>query len=123
VIRVLLLEMTGIVADLVRQIVARHEDIEVVGCLPDATNLGAVAGIPRVELVITEYRGDGESLRRLDPVLAASPGLCALAVEDRGRAASMYELKPHLRQLGPLSAERLIELIRMSASPSPTRES
>jgi hypothetical protein len=123
VIRVLLVEMTGIAADLVRQVVAQQEDIEIVGCLPEAAELGAVAGVPSVELLITEYRADRESLRRLDPILASNPGLRALAVEEGGRAASMYELKPHLRRLGPLSAEGLIEFIRRSAAHPPGWES
>jgi hypothetical protein len=119
VIRVLLLEMTGLAADLVQKIVAQHEDIEIVGSLPDATDLRAVGEVPRVQLVITEYPGGQVNLRRLDPILASRPGLCALAVENGGRAASLYALKPHLRPLGPLSAERLVEFIRTCASRTP----
>jgi hypothetical protein len=119
VIRVLLLEITGIVADLVRRIVIQHDDVEIVGAFPDATDLRSLGEITGVDLVITEYQDDRSSLRRLDPILAARPGLRALAIEGDGRSASVYALVPQLTQLGPLSAGRLMELIRTSASRSP----
>ena len=122
VIRVLFLAMTGFVADLVRQIVAPHDDIEIVGSLPNPPDLNAVGAVPPADLLIIECDADRAGLRRLDPLLAARPGLKALAIEDDGRSASMYALVPRFTQLGPLSADRLIDFIRASGSHSSTSE-
>jgi hypothetical protein len=92
--------MTGITADLVRHIVAPHDDIEIVDAIPDA------------DLVITTYHPRRADAIALDQALAAKPGLRALAVRDEGRTAVMYTLVPQTTQLGPLSPDTLVELIR-----------
>jgi hypothetical protein len=46
-----------------------------------------------------------------DRLLAAKPGLRALAVQDQGRTAVMYRLVPQTTQLGPLSPDTLVEFI------------
>jgi hypothetical protein len=113
------LDMTGIVADIVRQTVSQHEDIEIVASLPDANGLESVTETADVDLVITAYRPNQSDLGRFDRALAAKPGLRVLAIEGEGRTACMYTLLPHTRQLGPLSPRTLIGFIRASAaSPS-----
>jgi hypothetical protein len=101
--------MTGMTADLVRHVVAQHDDIEIVDSVAD------------VDVVITMYPRQRAELRHVDLVLAAKPGLRALAVEDRGRTAVMYALVPETTELGPLSADTLVEFIRTLPRPDPCR--
>jgi hypothetical protein len=107
--------MSGIVADIVRQTVSRHDDIEIVASLPDVDGLESVVETAEVDLVITAYRPHQSELRRFDRALAARPGLRVLAIGNEGRTACMYTLLPETTQLGPLSPGTLIEFIRASA--------
>jgi hypothetical protein len=104
--------MTGIAGDLVRQIVAQHDDIEIVDAVANADDLDALGTLADVDLVITMYPPHRSELRHLDRILAAKPGLRALAVKDEGRTAVMYALVPQTRELGPLSPDTLVEFIR-----------
>ena len=115
-IRVLLLDMSGIVADIVRQTVSQHDDIEIVDSLQDVRRLESAARKRDVDLVITAYRPHESDLRRFDRALVARPGLRVLAIEDDGRTACIYTLWPRTIQLGPLSPQRLIEFIREATS-------
>jgi DNA-binding NarL/FixJ family response regulator len=110
-IGVLLLDMTGIAGDLVRQIVAEQDDIEMVDATASSADLDRIS-LGQVDLVITMYRDDRFGSVHLDRLLAAKPGLRALAVQDQGRTAVMYQLVPQTTQLGPLSPDTLVELIR-----------
>ena len=118
-IRVLLLDLTGMGADIVRQTVSQHDDIEIVASLPDESRLESVAEMAEVDLVITAYRPHESELRRFDRALVARPGLRVLAIANEGRTACMYTLLPQTTELGPLSPETLIEFIRASARSQP----
>ena len=104
--------MTGVTADLVRHIVAEHDDIQIVDSVANADGRDAAGELADVDLVITKYPRKRSELTQLDRVLAAKPGLRALAVQDRGRTAVMYTLVPQTTQLGPLSPDTLVEFIR-----------
>ncbi|HEV2772467.1 MAG TPA: hypothetical protein VGV57_06510 [Thermoleophilaceae bacterium] len=104
--------MNGIAGDLVRQIVAQHDDIEIVDAVANADYLDALGTVADLDLVITTYGPHRAELRHLDRVLAARPGLSALATQDQGRTAVMYTLVPKTTQLGQLSPDTLVEFIR-----------
>jgi DNA-binding NarL/FixJ family response regulator len=116
-VRVVLLERSRIVADLVREVVSQHDDVEVVASVTDARGLQSVVESGEVDLVITTFSPTEPELRRLDLVLVARPGLRVLAVEDDGRRASMYALVPQMTRLGPLSPQTLIDFIRSAPRP------
>jgi hypothetical protein len=111
-IRVLLLEMTGIVADLVRRTVSEQADLEIVASVPALHELDVTAAAAEADLVITPYPSSAAGLSRFDDLLGARPGLRVLAIEDDGRRASMYALAPQATELGLLTPETLIEFIR-----------
>ena len=105
-VRILLLEMTGIAADIIRHVVVQHSDIEIVDRDPGHSEP------PDVDLVIAMHSSDRSAMRELDRVLTSKPGLCALTVEERGGTALLYRLVPQTTELGPLSPETLVEFIR-----------
>jgi len=111
-IGVLLWRMSGIAADLVRQSVARHDDIEIVDAVMTADDLRGGATLDEVDVVITMLRRDRSDATHLDRLLVAKPGLCALAIQYEGRTAVMYTLVPHTTPLGTLTPDTLIDFIR-----------
>lgn len=118
-IRVLLLDVTGMAGDIVRQILSHHDDVEIVASIPDVNALESVPEIAEVDVVITSSSRNQPDLGRVDRVLAARPRVRVLAVEDDGRTASVYMLRPHRTELGPLSPETLIASIRASRHDEP----
>ena len=118
-IRVLLLGLTGIAADIVRQVVSQQKDVEIVASLEDVDDVELFARIENVDLVITAYPSCKSGLSRFNPALATKPGLRVLAIEDDGRTACMYTLLPHTTQLGPLSPKSLLQFIRASIQSQP----
>jgi DNA-binding NarL/FixJ family response regulator len=118
-IRVLLLDLTEIVAGIVGRAISPHDDIEIVGSVSDVRDLELLAEAQQADLVITAYRPEESNLSRFDAVLTSRPGLRVLAIENEGRTACMYALLPQTRELGPLSPKTLIEFIRASAQGQP----
>jgi DNA-binding NarL/FixJ family response regulator len=118
-IRVLLLDLTGMVADIVREVASQQDDVEIIASLQNIDDVESVAQRADVDVVITAYAPNQSELRRYDRALAARPGLRVLAIEDDGRTAFMYSLQPQMTQLGPLSPKTLIEFIRAAAPSEP----
>ena len=118
-IRVLLFGLTGMVADIVREVVSQEDDVKIVASLQDIGQVESTAETAEVDLVITAYPPNQSELRRFDRSLAARPGLRVLAIEDDGRSACMYTLLPRTTELGPLSPKTLIEFIRASVRTDP----
>ena len=114
--RILLLEMTGLAADLVRHAVEEHSDLEIVASVPALDRLDATASAAEADIVITQYKPAGAGLSRFDRLLRARPAVRVLAIEDDGRRASMYALAPRSTDLGDLTPETLVEFIRAPRS-------
>ena len=112
--RVLLLDLKGMVADIVRQILSEQGDVEVVATLHNVPEGDLIDCTEEVDLVITAHTPNRLELRRFDAALASNPGLRVLAIEDDGRSACMYALAPQTIQLGPLSPKALVEFVRAS---------
>lgn len=110
--RLVLLEIPGILADLIRQTVAGHDDVEIVAFVRDVPELESVVQGTEVDLVIAGLAAETSELGRFDKALATRPRMRVLAIEGDGRTARMYMLVPRIIPLGPLSPSMLIELIR-----------
>lgn len=110
--RLVLLEMPGILADLIRQAIAGHDDVEIVAFVRDVPELESVVQETEVDLVIAGLAAEASELGRFDKALDTRPGMRVLAIEGDGRTACMYMLVPRIIPLGPLSPSTLIELIR-----------
>jgi hypothetical protein len=113
--RLVLLEMPGILADLIRQAIAGH-DVEIVAFVRDVPELESVVQETEVDLVIVGLAAEASELGRFDKALDTRPGMRVLAIEGDGRTACMYMLVPRIIPLGPLSPSTLIELIRATRS-------
>jgi DNA-binding NarL/FixJ family response regulator len=103
--------LPALLADVIREIIAEEDDMEVVAEVRDSDALGDHAERAQADFVIT-----GTGSARLDAVVhhlyAARPATRVLAVELEGRPSSLYELAPRVTTVGELSRERLITLIR-----------
>jgi hypothetical protein len=103
-------EMPGVLRDLVASAVAAQPDMEIVGAI------GARAAGPPlpgraadVVIVAVPSIADGAALRD-HPF--AHPDQRVLALATDGRRAVVYELRPHLTDLGEISPDGLVAAIR-----------
>jgi hypothetical protein len=102
-IRVLVVGMTGVLGDLVRDAL-RAPDVE----LLETADVGA--GTRGANAVICADR----TLAEVCDVLYANPRVRVLTVEDDGRRGSVHELVPHSHTLGELSPAVLLAAVRSS---------
>jgi hypothetical protein len=113
-IRVLLAEMPRMLMDIIRDITAAHEDIDVIGELAGHADLAGTAARTGADVVVVgktaESRDEdyGEVLRR-------RPQLRILAISADGRRGFLHELQPRIVPLGELSPGSLVDAIRGGA--------
>ena len=109
--RILIVAIPPLLRELIGEIVARADDIEVVGELDDRAGV-----LDRVERTGATFVIAGPAQPEHDPgwdqLLRRRPGLRILVVTPHGRDSALYELLPHTAPLGELSAETLLSVIR-----------
>ncbi len=108
-IRVVLAEMPPLLRDIVRDAVASHADIEIVGDL-DGRN-GPLRAVEGVDVVIVGARQPDDSALAGE-VFRTSPCTRVLIIATSGRSAIMWQLRPHKAPLGEVSAASLLAAIR-----------
>jgi hypothetical protein len=115
-IRVLLVEVPGVLCGIITEIVGREPDLSVVGelrahddLMPAIDRTAADFVIWGLEPVSAEADPVPEACRA---VLDAYPRLKVLAVEADGRSGSLYELRPWRRELGELAPGRIVDVLR-----------
>lgn len=118
-IRVLIIDLPGVLSEIVRETVGREDDMIVAG---------EVTGDVALDRAIDEARADVVILQAGHPTLADSasvsvldgkaPALRLLAVSDDGRESFLYALKPVRIPLGELSPSRLVTAIRSDIAAS-----
>jgi hypothetical protein len=114
-IRVVLVDLTGMTGEMVKGILARAPDIDLIGdvSMRDFGDPDALAAAADVAILA----GDGGALtRRAHELLRVRPFLRILAVGRGGREGSLYELRPHRTPLGELSAHVLLGAVREGAA-------
>ena len=110
-IRVFLAEMPPLLRDIVRDTLTNQPDVKLVGdvragdAVVDALTDGAI------DVVIVGARQPDDSTP-VGALFRSSPRSKVLVIATSGRTAVMYELRPHKRELGDVSPERLLEAIR-----------
>jgi AmiR/NasT family two-component response regulator len=108
--RVLLLDLPRMLAELVRQVGARDEGLEVVGDVTEAQAPGAVAQMhPDFVIVGGDRTTPPDSCRA---VFDSQPHLTVLALTGNGSDGVLWELAPHREALGDLSQEALLNAMR-----------
>ena len=109
--RILIVEIPSLLRELIGEIIAEEGDMEVVGELPDLQRAGELAERTGANFVITG-RTHPELELAYEELLRQRPAMRVLAVAHEGRQSSLYELLPHVENLGELSAETLLTVIR-----------
>ena len=109
--RILIVALPPLLRELIGEIVAHADDIEVVGELDHRAGV-----LDRVERTGATFVIAGpahpEHDRGWEELLRRRPELRILVVTPRGRDSALYELLPHTAPLGELSAETLLSVIR-----------
>ena len=107
--RILLVDMSLMLREIVRSVVAPQPDLELVAELTNVRPLRRAIRRHRPDVVI----GDSHSTRHeIEIMLAERPTMKLLEVEDDGRASFLYELRLQRKPLGEISPSRLLEAIR-----------
>jgi DNA-binding NarL/FixJ family response regulator len=117
--KILIVEIPSLLREIIEEMVADEDDMEVVGELPDHSAIvelvertGAtfvIAGLTHPEL---------DALYR--ELLLEQPATRVLAVGREGRQSTLYELRPRIETLGELSPEMLLTVIRGGETVKPT---
>lgn len=101
-------EMPGVMRDLVTNVVAAQADMEIV---PDLGTGSPHAPARAADVVIvalpTSANGAAITAQRF-----AHPGQRILGLVADGRRAVLYELRPHVTELGEISPDGLVAAIR-----------
>jgi len=119
VIRILLLRLPRLVRDLLAERLGAEPDLEVVDA-GEAPGDGAAAALARLEpdVVVVGLGADERPLVWAE-MLGRLPHLKLLALEERGRDVSLYELRPTRTRLGPLSPSDVVAAVRRALRPMP----
>ncbi len=103
--------MPRILRDLIRSIVDREPDMRVVGEIDDeAADLRRVAR-SRADFVIVGLR-DSSLPDVCERLMRDRPATKVVGVSQEGRRAFLYELRPYTLNLGEMSSEVLLDVIR-----------
>jgi len=97
--------------DIVKDIIAPHQDIDVVGELAGRDELLQAAMQTRANVIVlgNAAQADNDDYREL---LYRLPHLKILAITADGRRGFLHELQPRVMPLGEVSSDSLIEAIR-----------
>jgi DNA-binding NarL/FixJ family response regulator len=101
----------GVLSDMVREVLEADASIEVRGELLEGSHVPEAVERANPDVVVwlaRDPRSTGEGVRA---ILDRSPRLRVLAVKD-GRRAWLWRMRPHVRTLGELSLDRLLEEVR-----------
>lgn len=105
------METTRLLGDILREILTREPDIEVVGELRNASELPAILDRTGADIVVFGL-SDQDLPPLCDDVVRRHPNLRLLAVEDIGSHGFIYEMRPQKVELGELSPELVLEVVR-----------
>lgn len=118
----MLADLPALAADLVERVVGTQADMAVVARLDRSGDLPSVAraGAPDVVMI-----GLADSPLLPDaclPMFAANGALTVLGLQRGGGIAHLYRLRLEHQELGDVSPEELVTLIRRAARRSPSPE-
>ena len=109
--RILLVGLTGVLADILRQLVGSQPDLAWAGDRKDTEDLVSAVESTDAGFVLLALPC-GEVPRECDEVLSRNPRVRMLAVEDDGRRGFLYELRPQRVPLGILDPDQILAAIR-----------
>ena len=109
-IRVLIVG-SWLLRDIVEQVTDEHADIEVLQDVPRRAGMEQALRESRATVVICDGR-DPPSAAELDALLRQSPSVRILVYDKAAGGSSLWQLRPHERELGELGPDALIAVIR-----------
>jgi hypothetical protein len=109
-VRIVLVELRGILHDVIRGIVEVQQDMAVVGDLERADDLQSTIAETGPAFVIWGVQDDVSEF--YPEFLHEWPEVRVLAVEGEGRQSFLWEMRPTRAPLGELSPGRLIAALR-----------
>jgi len=109
-IRIVLIDMSPLLREIVREALAPEPDLEIVAEHDVATDVrDEVARTGADFVIVGSDAGTDDSIRSL---VAADRGVRALEVHSEGKESVLYELRPHRVSLGEISTDTLLRTIR-----------
>jgi DNA-binding NarL/FixJ family response regulator len=113
-IRILLADMPRLLLELVDAIISAEPDMLIVGEHFTDAELPGAATRTDADIVIAG-EGDTPRAEQWISLLYQCPQLKVLVLEQTGRTALLYELRPHRTSLGEVSRSGLLDAIRAAA--------
>ena len=109
-VQIVLVELRGILHDLIQGIVEGQRDMVVVGDLAQGDKLERTIAETAADFVI--WGVDGDVVDFYPDVLHRWPCVKVLAVQSEGRNGFLWEMRPVRAPLGELSPSRLVAALR-----------
>ncbi len=110
-IRILLLNMRGVLGDVIRAVLRTCEDVTVVGESLDVTDVRAQVDRTSADVLVCAL-GDTAATEVANELFARHRRVKVIAVRDDGRRAVLWELQPQRSVLGDLSPALLVDAVR-----------
>jgi chemotaxis response regulator CheB len=110
-VRIVLVGLQGLLHDVIKDVLDRAPDLKVVTEPSDPAELPDVVRRTGAEVVVCaldEATAEQVSVRVLEP----HTRLKVVAIQDDGRRAVLWELRPNRREIGDLSVPELVETVR-----------
>jgi DNA-binding NarL/FixJ family response regulator len=108
--RIVLIDMSPLLRDILREALSREPDLEVVGEHEAGIDVRAAVEGARADFVILGT--DAAAADGVREVVGPDRRVRALEVAGDGRQSVLYELRPHREPLGEISPETLLRTIR-----------
>jgi hypothetical protein len=109
-INIALVELSGVLHDVIRGVVEGHTDLKVVADISGRDGVARTVAETDAHFVI--WQADGEFGDSFPDLVEQMPRLKVLAVENEGRRSFLWEMRPTRARLGELSPDRLICALR-----------
>jgi DNA-binding NarL/FixJ family response regulator len=108
--RIVLIDMSPLLREIVRETVAREPDLDVVAEHDAGADLRAAVERDGADFVIVGSEATAHAA--VHSLVAADIGVRALELQSDGKESVLYELRPHRVPLGEISPETLLRTIR-----------
>jgi DNA-binding NarL/FixJ family response regulator len=112
---VLIADLSGILADIVTQLIEAQPDLALVGSVPRGENVLAAVGAARPHVVVLGLDTPELPAAGLE-LLRAFPAMRLLCVTRNGRSGLACELRPHQVVLNNLSPDGLLKAVRAAGA-------
>jgi len=115
--KVLLVEMPQMLRDIIKEIVEKQPDMEVVGTASERADTIRMLGGVRADVVVIGLR-DSDSADDLEWLWKVERHLAVLGLTADARQAFLYLLRPERTSLGEVSPEALVAAIHAATASS-----